>query len=156
MGPEWSEDAIKVGLGESDLEAGRDYQLRIASAQGDLTILPSLIDAALDANAAHAGFASLIKVARACKVPVFSPSPFEVVQGAILSFFPDFQEGGVVAGRMIARVINGESPATIPFYQVRTTKLAVNPGEASQLGIPLSPELVKQADTVVGQAPRNQ
>ena len=36
MGSEWSEDAIRVGLLEADLEAGRDYELKISSAQGDL------------------------------------------------------------------------------------------------------------------------
>ena len=47
--------------------------------------------------------------------------------GAIASFYPDFQEGGVVAGKMIARVLKGESPGTIPFYRLVTTKIAVNP-----------------------------
>src|SRR5690349_631443 len=236
IGSEWSEDALKVGLQESDLEQGHDYEFKISSAQGDLATLPSLIDAAVDAkakvivtlqdetlqaavqrvktlpivfniladpfaagagtsdsnhlanitgvyspgfgdpeqtrrvelirkivpkaksvgvlfspeeklsvdfkdrltkaakaaglqvveqpvgsvndvaqatqalcskkvgaielfgNAAHAGFGSLIKEAKACKVPVFSPAPFEVLQGAVAAFFPDFQEGGVVAG----------------------------------------------------------
>jgi hypothetical protein len=51
MGSEWGEDAIKLGLRESDLEAGRDYELQISSAQGDLATLPSLIDAAIDAQA---------------------------------------------------------------------------------------------------------
>ena len=51
MGREWSEDAIKFGLRESDMEAGRDYELKISSAQGDLATLPSLIDAAIDAKA---------------------------------------------------------------------------------------------------------
>ena len=68
-------------------------------------------------NAAHAGFASLIKAAKECKIPVFSPAPFEVMQGAVASFFPDFQEGGVEAGKMIARVLHGESPGKIPFYR---------------------------------------
>ena len=36
---------------EADLEAGRDYELKISSAQGDLATLPSLIDAAVDAKA---------------------------------------------------------------------------------------------------------
>ncbi len=289
MGREWSEDAIKFGLRESDMEDGRDYELKISSAQGDLATLPSLIDAALDSkakvivtlqdatlqaavqrvkdvpvifnllsdpfaagagtsdsnhlpnvtgvyspgfgdpeqakrvelikrvapkartigvlfspdeqlsvsfkdrltkaavqaglrvtavpvsnvgevgdatrslcsqkvgaielfgNAAHAGFASLIKVARECSVPVFSPSPYEVLQGAVASFYPDFQEGGVEAGKMIARVLRGESPASIPFYRLETTKLVVNPGDASKLGVPLAPDLVKQADSVVGE-----
>ena len=32
MGPEWSEDAIELGLRESDMERGRDYELKIVSA----------------------------------------------------------------------------------------------------------------------------
>ena len=292
MGSEWGEDAIKVGLQESDLEAGRDYEIKVSSAQGDLATLPGLIDAAVDAkaavivtlqdatlqaavqrvksvpivfnllsdpfaagagtsdsdhlanitgvyspgfgdpeqtrrvdlirqiapkarsigvlfspeeklsvdfkdrlaaaakkagmtvveapvsgvndvaqaaqslcgrkvgaielfgNAAHAGFPSLIKTAQACKVPVFSPSPFEVMQGAVASFFPDFQQGGVEAGKMIARVLKGESPGKIPFYQLKTTRLAVNPGSAGGVGISLPPDVVKQADTVVGERPK--
>jgi ABC-type uncharacterized transport system substrate-binding protein len=287
MGSEWAEDAIRVGLLEADLEAGRDYELKISSAQGDLATLPSLIDAAVDAkakvivtlqdetlqaavqraksvpivfnllsdpfaagagtsdsnhlanitgvyspgfgdpeqtkrvelihrilpkakrlgllfspeeqlsvifkdrmtkaaesagmkvtavpvgnvgevgdvtrslcgkvdaielfgNAAHAGFGALIKVTKECKVPVFSPAPFEVMQGAIASFYPDFQEGGVVAGKMIARVLKGESPGTIPFYRLVTTKIAVNPAEAGKMGVTVPPDVVKQADTVVG------
>ncbi len=294
MGREWAEDAIRVGLLESDMERGRDYELKISSAQGDLATLPSLIDAAVDAkakvivtlqdatlqaavqraksvpivfhllsdpfaagagtsdtnhlpnitgvyspgfgdpeqtkrvdlirrtvpkarrigvlfspeealsvsfkdrmakaaqqaglrvtavpvsnvgevgdatrslcsqkvdaielfgNVAHAGFASLMKVARECRVPVFSPSPFEVVQGAILSFYPDFQEGGIEAGKMIARVLKGESPASIPFYRVQTTKLVVNPGDAGKIGITLPPDVLKQADSVVGEGAKKQ
>jgi ABC-type uncharacterized transport system substrate-binding protein len=294
MGREWSEDAIKLGLRESDMDAGRDYELKISSAQGDLATLPSLIDAAVDAkaqvivtlqdatlqaavqrvksvpvvfnllsdpfaagagtsdsnhlpnitgvyspgfgdpeqarrvelirrivpkarrigilfspeeklsvtfkdrmtkaarqaglrviavpvstvgevgdatrslcsqkvdaielfgNAAHAGFAALIKVARECRVPVFSPSPFEVLQGAIASFYPDFQEGGVQAGKMIARVLRGESPASIPFYRLKTTKLVVNPADAGKVGVTLPPDLVKQADSVVGEGAKKQ
>jgi ABC-type uncharacterized transport system substrate-binding protein len=102
-------------------------------------------------NVAHIGFASLIKEAKQCKAAVFSPAPFEVLQGAVASFFPDFQEGGVEAGKMIARVLKGESPAKIPFYQLKTTKLAVNPGGAGQVGVTLPPDLIKQADTVVGE-----
>lgn len=294
MGSEWSEDAIKLGLLEANLEAGRDYELRVSSAQGDLATLPSLIDAAMDAkasvivtlqdatlqaavqrvkttpivfnllsdpfaagagtsdsshlpnitgvyspgfgdpeqtrrvdlirrvvpkarrigilfspeeelsvvfkdrmakaakaarievveqpvgsvgevgqatqalcgrkvhaievfgNAAHTGFAALIAAARECKVPVFSSSPFEVLQGAVASFFPDFQEGGVEAGKMIARVLKGENPGTIPFYQLKTTRLAVNPAGAGNVGVTMPPDVVQQADTVVGERPRSQ
>jgi putative tryptophan/tyrosine transport system substrate-binding protein len=101
-------------------------------------------------NVAHAGFESLIKVANECRVPVFSSSPFEVLKGAVASFFPDFQEGGVEAGKMVARVLRGESPAAIPFYRVKITKLAVNPAVAGKAGVTVPPEVVKQADTVIG------
>jgi ABC-type uncharacterized transport system substrate-binding protein len=260
IGSEWSEDALKVGLQESELDQGRDYEFKISSAQGDLATLPSLIDAAVDAkakvivtlqdetlqaavqrvktvpivfnilsdpfaagagtsdsnhlanitgvyspgfgdpeqtkrvelikrvvpkvrrvgilfspgeplsvglkdkmttaakkagltveavpinnvsegteaasalvgkkvdaieiygNAAHGAFESIIQVARERKVPVFSPSPFEILKGATAALYPDFQEGGVEAGKMIGRILKGESPGAIPFFRLQTTK----------------------------------
>jgi len=260
IGSEWSEDALKVGLQESDLEQGHDYEFKISSAQGDLATLPSLIDAAVDAkakvivtlqdetlqaavqrvktlpivfnilsdpfaagagtsdsnhaanitgvyspgfgdpeqtkrielikrvvpkvkkvgilfspaeplsvglkdkmtatakkaglvvetvpinnvsegteavtalvgkkvdaieiygNAAHGAFESIIQVARDHKVPVFSPSPFEILKGATAAFYPDFQQGGVEAGKMIGRILKGESPEKIPFYRLENSK----------------------------------
>ena len=264
IGSEWSEDALKVGLQESELEQGRDYQFKVSSAQGDLATLPSLIDAAVDAkakvivtlqdetlqaavqrvkttpivfnilsdpfaagagttdsnhlanitgvyspgfgdpeqtkrvelikrivpkakrvgilfspgeplsvglkdrmttaakkagltveavpinsvsegteattalvgkkvdaieiygNAAHGAFESIIQVAREHKVPVFSPSPFEILKGATAALYPDFQEGGVEAGKMIGRILKGESPGAIPFFRLQTTKEQVS------------------------------
>jgi ABC-type uncharacterized transport system substrate-binding protein len=73
-------------------------------------------------NAAHAAFESIIAAAKEKGVPVFSPSPFEIMKGATAAIFPDFQEGGVVAGHMIGRILKGESPAGIPFYKLETTK----------------------------------
>jgi hypothetical protein len=35
-----------------------------------------------------------------------------------------------------------------------TTKTVVNPEDASKLGLPIPPDVVKQADSVVGGAPR--
>jgi len=260
IGAEWSEDALKVGLSEEGLEKDRDYVFKLSSAQGDLTTLPSLVDAAVDqkaavivtlqdetlksavervkdvpivfhvlsdpfaagagtsdsshaanvtgvyspgfgdpmqerrvalirrvapkaksigvlfspgealsvslkdkltvaaekagmtvvamplnssgegteatnallaknvgaieifGNAAHAAFESVIAAAKEKGVPVFSPSPFEIMKGATAAIFPDFQEGGVVAGHMIGRILKGESPAGIPFYKLETTK----------------------------------
>jgi ABC-type uncharacterized transport system substrate-binding protein len=268
IGSEWSEDALKVGLQESDLEQGRDFEFKISSAQGDLATLPSLIDAAVDAkakvivtlqdetlqaavqrvktlpivfnilsdpfaagagksdsnhlanitgvyspgfgdpeqtkrielikrvvpkvkkvgilfspaeplsvglkdkmtatakkagltvetvpinnvsegteavtalvgkkvdaieiygNAAHGAFESIIQVARDHKVPVFSPSPFEILKGATAAFYPDFQQGGVEAGKMIARILKGESPGKIPFYRLTATKEQVSESAA--------------------------
>jgi len=82
-------------------------------------------------NATHAGFESIIKIAKEKKIPVFSPSPFEIMKGATAALYPDFQEGGVVAGRMIGRILKGESPAKIPFYRLQTTKTKIASEEAA-------------------------
>ena len=270
IGSEWSEDALKVGLQESGLEKGKDYEFKVSSAQGDLATLPSLIDAAVDAkakvivtlqdetlqaavqrvknlpivfnilsdpfaagagtsdsshlanitgvyspgfgdpeqtkrielikrvvpkarkvgilfspgeplsvglkdkmttaakkaglavevvpintvsegteaasalvgkkvdaieiygNASHGAFESIIQVAREHKVPVFSPSPFEILKGATAAFYPDFQEGGVEAGKMIGRILKGESPGAIPFYRLQSTKEQISTDTAAK------------------------
>jgi ABC-type uncharacterized transport system substrate-binding protein len=157
------EEALSVSFKDRMTKAARAAGLQVTAVPvsnvgevGDAarSLCSQKVDAIeLFGNVAHAGFPSLIKVAKECRVPVFSPSPFEVIQGAILSFYPDFQEGGVQAGKMIARILKGESPASIPFYRVQTTKLVVNAEDARGIGITLPPDLLKQADSVVGKAP---
>jgi ABC-type uncharacterized transport system substrate-binding protein len=73
-------------------------------------------------NASHAAFESVIAVAKEKGVPVFSPSPFEIMKGATAALFPDFQEGGVVAGGMVARALKGESLANVPFHKLESVK----------------------------------
>ncbi len=48
---EASRNGVLAGLRESGLEEGRDYELHLLNAQGDMTNLNSLIDAALTAQA---------------------------------------------------------------------------------------------------------
>jgi ABC-type uncharacterized transport system substrate-binding protein len=97
-------------------------------------------------NAAHTAFEAIITVTREKKVPVFSSSPFEVMKGAVAAFYPDFQEGGVEAGKMIGRILKGESPAGIPFFRVETTKLLVNPNA----GVSVPAEVTSQGEVVGG------
>ena len=116
-------------------EAGRRANLEviavpISSVSEGGTATTALVGRKVDAieifgNSAHAAFGSIIQVAKQSKVPVLSPSPFEMLRGAAAAVYPDFQEGGVMAGRMIGRVLKGESPGSIPFYRVVTTKTSV-------------------------------
>jgi ABC-type uncharacterized transport system substrate-binding protein len=68
------------------------------------------------------------------------------MKGAVAAFYPDFQEGGVEAGKMVARVLKGESPAGIPFFRVQTTKLLVNPNT----GVDVPARVKSEANQVVG------
>jgi len=80
-------------------------------------------------NQAHGGFEAIIGAAKAAKVPVFSPSPFEILKGATAALYPDFQQGGVEAGKMIGRILKGESPEKIPFYRLETAKEEIGKGQ---------------------------
>lgn len=77
-------------------------------------------------NTAHAGFPAIIKAANDRKVPVFSASPFEMLKGATAAIYPDFADGGIVAGHMIGRILKGESPGSIPFHRVTALKTSVS------------------------------
>jgi putative tryptophan/tyrosine transport system substrate-binding protein len=119
---------LKNRLTTAAKKAGLQVEAVPMNTPGDATeAINVLVGEKIDAieiygNAAHGGFESIIKVAKEKKIPVFSPSPFEIMKGATAALYPDFQEGGVVAGKMIARILRGESPAKIPFYRLQTTK----------------------------------
>jgi len=129
------DEPYAVAMKDKMTEAGQRANLEIiavpVSSVGEGgTATTALVGRKVDAievfgNSAHAAFGSIIQVARQSKVPVFSPSPFEMLRGATAAVYPDFQEGGVMAGRMIGRVLKGESPGKIPFYRVVTTKTSI-------------------------------
>ena len=129
------DEPYAVEMKDKMTEAGRRSNLEViavpvTSASEGGTATTALVGRKVDAievfgNSAHAAFGSIIQVARQSKVPVFSPSPFEMLRGATAAVYPDFQEGGVMAGRMIGRVLKGESPGKIPFYRVVTTKTSI-------------------------------
>ena len=126
-------------------------------AEAATTLCSKKVDAIeIYGNAAHAAFASIIKVTTENKVPVFSPSPFEVMKGAVAAFYPDFQEGGVEAGKMIGRILLGESPANMPFFRLQTTKLAVNQAGAAKVGVTVPPDVVKEAGTSAPESTKHQ
>jgi len=52
VGSEWSEDAIRVGLQEENMQENKDYTFKTSSAQGDLATLPGLLDNAVDSKVA--------------------------------------------------------------------------------------------------------
>lgn len=117
------------------------------AAQATQALLGKKVDAIeIYGNVAHTAFESILQVAKEKKVPVFSSSPFEVMKGAIAAIYPDFQEGGAEAGKMIGRILKGESPAGIPFYRVVTTKVSVNP----TTGVAVPSGVTSEANQVVG------
>jgi ABC-type uncharacterized transport system substrate-binding protein len=130
-----SDEPYAVGMKDKLIAAGRAANLEViavpvSSVSEGTSAAEAIVGRKVDAieifgNSVHAAFPSIIKVARDDKVPVFSPSPFEMLKGATAAIYPDFQEGGIMAGRMIGRVMKGESPAGIPFYRVVTTKTSV-------------------------------
>jgi ABC-type uncharacterized transport system substrate-binding protein len=133
-----SDEPYAVAMKDKMVTAGRKVNIQVvgvpvANAAEAGTAAQSLVGQKVDAieifgNSAHSGFPAIMQAAKAAKVPVFSPSPFEMLKGATAAIYPDFADGGIVAGQMIARIMKGEDPGKIPFYKVEKTKTDMGTG----------------------------
>ena len=151
------DEPYAVAMKDKMTEAGRRAQLEVVAvpvtnmnegAQATTTLIGRRVEAIeIFGNSAHAAFPSIMQVGKQSKVPVFSPSPFEMLKGATAAIYPDFAEGGIVAGQMIGRVMKGESPGKIPFFKVETTKTSVSSENAKTANVVIPPDVAKQADT---------
>jgi ABC-type uncharacterized transport system substrate-binding protein len=54
------------------------------------------------------------------------------------------------AAAIALRIMNGESPATIPFEPLTSSKLQINLDAARKQGLTLSPSFVGRAQRVIG------
>jgi len=62
----------------------------------------------------------------------------------------DYKDSGRHAAHLAARIMRGESPATIPLEDFQKTRLIVNLDAARTLNITLPPALVQSAKEVIG------
>jgi ABC-type uncharacterized transport system substrate-binding protein len=100
-------------------------------------------------NLTTVGFTSIAQAAEKAKVPLFGMQSAQVRMGAALAVSRDYHDGGRQTGLLAARVMRGESPASIPFQPVFQNVLVVNPKAALRYGMTLPASLVKRADRVV-------
>ncbi len=100
-------------------------------------------------NTVIAALDAVIGVAEDADIPLFTGDTDSVVAGAIASIGFDYYEHGKQAGRMVARILRGEAPGTIPVEFATGGQLFVNPGAAARMGITIPQAVVDRAATVV-------
>ncbi|MEM8678794.1 MAG: ABC transporter substrate-binding protein [Planctomycetota bacterium] len=69
---------------------------------------------------------TLIEIATQAGIPVFTNMPSDVKDGALFALGADYFEVGRASGQLAARVLGGESPASIPVENLVPEQLAVN------------------------------
>lgn len=79
-------------------------------------------------------------------LPVATNTP--LAPWAILSLYPDAEEIGRQLGRQAARLLAGSAPASIPVEDPRQLVLELNAVTASEHGIHLPEDLMREADQV--------
>jgi ABC-type uncharacterized transport system substrate-binding protein len=117
-----------------------------------LALVANRVDAIcqLPGNLTAAAFPSIAQAARRSRVPMFVFQSSQARAGALVAVARDYYESGRESGKVAARVMRGESPASIPFVGFSGTKLLVNPGAAREAGLTIPPAIVARADEVIG------
>ena len=99
-------------------------------------------------NLTGASFASIAQVARRARLPLMGFASGQADNGAMLTVSRDFHDGGIASAQLAVRVLNGESPATIPFQLVDKIRYRFNPAAAASVAITIPPRLLSKGDIV--------
>lgn len=92
---------------------------------------------------------SVLQVGIQNQLPVFSGDNESVEKGAIASLGFNYYDIGKQTGKIVARVLNGESPGNISVESPAKVELAVNPQAAAQMGVKIPDALLQEAVKVV-------
>jgi len=93
--------------------------------------------------------ADIVKTAHGSKIPTLSQTGGSGDKGVILTLAPSAIEQGEAAARMVARILNGENPASIPPQVPKLVELVLNLKEATALGLKPSMDLISDATKVI-------
>ncbi len=102
-------------------------------------------------NVVYAAFDSLVKVADEQHIPLFSNSLEHAEQGAAVALGWDFYDNGLKSAELAVWVMEGESPADIPFQGLNKILLNINLKAAEAQGVRIPESLLQRADKVIGQ-----
>ncbi|GAA1370967.1 ABC transporter substrate-binding protein [Luteococcus sanguinis] len=162
-------DAKVVGIVYSSSEANSQVQVDMAKEQAGkegLTIKTATIAnsseiqqaaESLDCdvyfvptdNTVVSGLEALIQVAEKKKRPIISVDADSVDRGTVAAYALDYKQMGIQTGAMVAKILKGTKPSTLPVETTDQIILTVNPGAATKMGVTLSDALTKQATKVV-------
>ncbi len=100
-------------------------------------------------NTLNVSYDSYVKVAGTNKIPLFSVDGELIYNGTVAVLGPDYYRTGFDGGKILARVLDGETVAQIPIQATEETVFYLNMDVAEQQGFPISPDLLKKAQKVV-------
>ncbi|MBI1839141.1 MAG: ABC transporter substrate-binding protein [Candidatus Colwellbacteria bacterium] len=84
------------------------------------------------------------------KIPFSAFDTDQVKRGALVGFGPDYTVMGQQVAVMSDKIIKGKKPGNIPVETPRKLLLTINLDTARAIGITLDPELLKEAEVIIG------
>lgn len=102
-----------------------------------------------NSNLTGATFPTIFQTTTKAKLPVFAFLGSTSQQGAVAVLTRDYFDMGMDSAQIAVRIIRGEKPASIPFFQSTKSKLYLNLVSAQKFGLTIPEELIKSADQVI-------
>ncbi len=104
-------------------------------------------------NTVFSALAAVTDVARKNNIPVMSADPSSAMDHEVLAAWGfDYYKMGVVTGRLVARILKGETPESIPtvfMTDPSDVDLLINMDVAKALGLTIPTDMVESANTVI-------
>ncbi|MCH1781878.1 ABC transporter substrate-binding protein [Psychrobacter glaciei] len=133
------------GLSILDIPANRPTDIGMAtrSLQGRADIIYTSMD-----NNVASAFEAMTQAANELKMPIVASDEFSVQRGATAALGVNDYDFGRKTGKMVYRILNGESVSTIKPEIMNDLTLYVSPKHAKAQGVSLSAEMMKNAVNV--------
>jgi len=101
-------------------------------------------------NTVNQGLEALIKAANDANIPVVSSDADSSNRGSTAGVGISFDESGYAAGDLVADVLLGAKPSTIPFEEIAIVRRGLNFSAAKSLNLKFSDQLLSQSDVFHG------
>ncbi len=103
------------------------------------------MDEEISDNQSTSGFPAIARAAVRSHKPLVAFTTDALRQGAAMALALDYRDAGYATAQKALRVLQGQSPASIPFENFAKTTLLVSEDHARELGFTLPPALVAEA-----------
>ncbi|MCF8483532.1 MAG: ABC transporter substrate-binding protein [Rhodospirillum sp.] len=144
-------ESLKVAADAAGLKVVESTAPRSSDVLGAARNLVGKVDAIYvpTDNTVVSALEAVVKVGIDNKLPVFAGDTASVERGAVASVGFNYYDLGLQTGKMVAKILGGADPATLPVETVSKTELFVNPGMAEKMGVTLPEAMVAEAAKVV-------
>lgn len=144
-------DKLKELAGPAGFDVVEASATRTADVQQAARSLVGKVDAIYipTDNTVVSALEAAVQVAEQNGVPLYAGDTDSVPRGAIAAIGFNYYDIGLQTANIVAKVLNGEKPGSIPVTQAQGTNLVVNPGAAKKMGVTIPDAVIKRANTVV-------
>ncbi|HOV18245.1 MAG TPA: ABC transporter substrate-binding protein [Ottowia sp.] len=139
---------LATPLGMTVVEAAAPRTVDVASAAQSLIGKVDVFYEPTDNNVTSA-FESLAKVADQGKVPLISADPSVATRGAAIGMGTNYYDLGRQTGKLVVRILKGETPGKIASEVSTTLEMHVNKSAAQRQGATFSEDFLKTATKVI-------